>query len=98
MVLANHGISFGMSFPGVWLVGLVVWMWLAVVWWKNKSWGLGLMLIGGFLNLAERVVLGYVTDYWKVPGLNLYNNLNDWLIFIGVIVFVGENLWNNRSK
>lgn len=69
---------------------LIVIAYLAV---KQKSWGLLLVLIGGSLNWWERVTNGYVADYWRIWGTNIYNNINDWLIFVGVVWF----LWKNRK-
>lgn len=90
--ILNDGISFGLSFQGLPLLVLVVWCLLAWRWWQRKEFGLGLVLLGGGLNLIERLLFGGVRDYWKVPLLPIYNNVNDWLILIGAIVY----LWQKR--
>ena len=59
--------------------------------------GFGLIFIGGFLNLIERMVLGYVRDYWNFLGLGLYNNINDWIIGVGVLICL-INLLCKKSK
>ena len=69
------------------MLGVLVWWW-----YKEKDWRLLLVILGGALNLGERLVRGYVTDYWIIPGTNIYNNLNDWLIFIGVILYLWKKL------
>lgn len=95
--MLNEGMSFGLNFPGLVVIGGIVWLGLVIWWWKKRGVGpacrqagLGLIVLGGGLNLLERILKGYVSDYWKIPGVNLYNNLNDWLIFIGA---VGWLIW-----
>ena len=56
------------------------------------------MAVGGSINLMERIRLGYVSDYWNILNSGLYNNVNDWLIFIGAILVVVEILWKKRLK
>jgi len=89
-VIRNNGISFGLEVPWVVIAlifGVLVWWW-----YKEKDWRLVLVIIGGGLNLWERITQGYVTDYWIIPGTNIYNNLNDWLIFIGVVLYIWKKL------
>lgn len=80
----NYGFSFGLWFPffeiviGIVLVGLVIFNL------KERSVWLWLVVLGGGLNLLERAINGYVNDYWKIPFLPIYNNINDWLIFVGL--------------
>lgn len=96
--MLNPGISFGIRFPGVEWLGLVVWLGLLGWWWQKKDLGLGLMLIGGLLNLGERYWLGGVRDYWQVPLLGVYNNINDWLIFGGAVIFLWRQIQQKRWK
>jgi len=56
--------------------------------------GLLLILVGGGLNLFERFKYGYVNDYWNFLGTGIYNNINDWLISIGLILFI----WTSWKK
>jgi lipoprotein signal peptidase len=93
-MVTNYGVSFGLSFPGVLVWSILLLLFLIYWWWKDKSWGLLLMVFGGVLNLADRLIFGYVRDYWQIPGTNIYNNLNDWLIFVGLIIF----LWEKTKK
>lgn len=93
-MVRNYGISFGGRLPGVEiLTGIVLG---GVIWWgwKSKNWRLIPIIIGGGLNWGERLAKGYVTDYWRIPGTNIYNNINDWLITIGV----GLCLWQFLTK
>ena len=92
-MVKNFGISFGWQVPMLTIInGLVL---LLVAYWmvKKRSIPLGLIFLGGFLNWWERLNYGYVTDYWRIMGTNIYNNVNDWLIFVGVVWF----LWTSRK-
>jgi lipoprotein signal peptidase len=55
------------------------------------------IFIGGFLNLFERIIFGYVRDYWNFLGVGLYNNINDWIIGVGVLICLIDLLWK-KSK
>lgn len=85
-VVRNSGISFGIEVHWIFVAIFFV----ALLWWykKERSWPLLLVIIGGALNLWERMTLGYVRDYWRIPWTNIYNNFNDWLIFVGVIIYI----------
>lgn len=85
-MIINYGISFGASIPALlWINGIVIV--ILVIWYiKSRNWGLILVIGGGILNWWERYKNGYVVDYWKIPGTNIYNNINDWLIFLGLLL------------
>jgi lipoprotein signal peptidase len=81
-VFPNKGISFGWS--SNFLVG-IAFLFLVLVWLLLARRGdIGLMLIagGGVINFIDRIVFGYVRDYWSL-GI-VYNNLADWIICFGV--------------
>jgi lipoprotein signal peptidase len=62
---------------------------------KSRDRGpLWLMVVGGGLNVGEKLIFGYVRDYWRIPFLPVYNNINDWLIFGGALWY----LWKYFSK
>jgi signal peptidase II len=92
--MLNQGISFGLlqGIP-VWVVGLV-WICLFVYAVKMRElWGrvgVGLMLLGGAGNMVSRVWYGGVIDNLSFFGL-FYNNVWDYLIFIGIVIYI----WNN---
>ena len=92
----NFGISFGLN--NVWLfiiygLSLVIITFKSI---KENSLGLMLLTIGGLVNLIDRLIFGYVRDYWNFLHLGVYNNLNDWLIGIAVLLLVRE-IWK-KSK
>lgn len=87
-VRENYGISLGISLGGYWWVMLMVIVLLLI---KDKDWGWSIMMAGGVANILDRLIFGYVRDYWKLPFFDIYNNLNDWLIFSGLI-------WKMKSR
>ncbi len=94
-VVKNYGVSFGVKgwffvFLNVFFVIL-----LTKYWWKYNYFGLNLIVVGGWVNAVDRLFLGYVKDYWKL-GI-IYNNLADWIIQIGIIIFLSQ-IWIKRSK
>lgn len=93
-MIQNSGISFGWQIPAIRLIGVL--LLLTLIWWvlKSKEWRWWLIIIGGALNLGERFRFGYVTDYWKIPVVPIYNNINDWLIFVGAILLI----WKYYTK
>ncbi len=89
------GVSFGLG--GDWVVGvnLVLLVWLGYFAWRENSLGIWLILVGGGVNLIDRLIWGYVRDYWWLGPV--YNNIADWIISLGVGVFIWE-LWKKRLK
>jgi len=92
VIVKNYGISFGQSFPGLIIISGVFWGLLTLMAIKEKKLSLWLAVVGGGLNFLERLFWGYVIDYWKIPGIPLYNNVNDWLIFGGVVWYLLEKM------
>ena len=90
----NYGLSFGWGSEVVTALSLACLIGLTAWWWKKNS-DLFLILIGGWINLIDRLVYGYVRDYWQF-GL-VYNNLADWIIGLGVAWFI-LNLWKQNQK
>jgi lipoprotein signal peptidase len=63
---------------------------------KMEIVALFLILIGGGLNTYERLRWGFVHDYWNFLGLGIYNNFNDWLIGIGLLLYI-INVWKKKK-
>ena len=49
-------------------------------------------------SLIERWRYGGVRDYWPLPLTSIYNNINDYLIAVGVIQLIGYFLWKKKQK
>jgi signal peptidase II len=98
--MLNQGISFGLwQGISVWVL-LLLWIGLFVYALKMRElWGrvgAGLLLLGGAGNIISRVVYGGVVDNLNFFGL-FYNNVWDYLIFIGVIVYVWKNTFSSHD-
>lgn len=80
-VIENRGISFGwLSLP---TIVYVVFLFLV---YRVSGWSM--VFVGGVVNFIDRLRFSYVRDYWLIPGTSVYNNINDWVIFIGLFVFL----------
>lgn len=98
--MINNGVSFGFL-PGLppWHLFLVL---VALIIYAVKMRelfervGVGLIILGGGGNLFSRVLYGGVVDNWSFFGL-FYNNVWDWLIAIGVSMYI-FSIWKNRVK
>ncbi|HBD02248.1 TPA: hypothetical protein DD448_01390 [Candidatus Collierbacteria bacterium] len=88
--MQNTGIAGGL-WPGVpVLIVFLVWLGVVVLAVKTRElWeriGLGLIIVGGFANLWQRICWGAVRDNWHLGEL-LYNNGWDYLIFFGLLIY-----------
>lgn len=89
----NSGVSFGL-FKNVEVTLLVLlWVGMAVILLnqiRKKESYLSFLLItvGGGVNLLGRILWGGVWDYVQVPLVNLWFNLSDVMITLGVILFI----------
>jgi len=92
--MQNNGASFGINFWGLNIVALFFLLIVFSMWRADKNKGWILILIGGGLNLIERIFFGFVNDYLPIFGTNIYNNINDYLIFIGGIMVI----WDKWKK
>lgn len=91
----NTGVAFGVLSGGGWLVpalsllamlGILVWFALRPI--RPMAWLPAGLVIGGALgNLTDRVRLGAVTDFLKLPGWPAFN-IADVAITTGVILLV----------
>ena len=93
----NIGGVFGIGKDWAWmlfsLMALVVLGWvLAKSERVMERYGLVIILASGLSNLIDRVVLGGARDFIFWPILNVYGNVSDLLLTIGVIVVCVEYL------
>lgn len=96
VVNKNFGVSFGLNNTWLFIVYGLLLVIIALQSIKENSLGLILLIVGGFSNLTDRIFFGYVRDYWNFLNLGIYNNLNDWLIGLAVLLLVRE-IWK-KSK
>lgn len=57
-----------------------------------KSLAYSLIFAGGFSNALDRLLLGGVRDWLAVPFSTISNNLADYAIALGVLVWLGTML------
>lgn len=95
--MLNSGVSFGL-FPGLtpWilillLLGLVIYAAKMRELWGRV--GIVMIIVGGGMNLVSRIRYGGVVDNLDFFGL-FYNNIWDYLIVAGLVVYV----WNHFTK
>ncbi|RLC34063.1 signal peptidase II, partial [Candidatus Shapirobacteria bacterium] len=62
-----------------------------------KYLGLELLIVGGVINLIDRLVYGFVRDYWSLLASGIYNNLADYLIALGIVYFFVELKQDERN-
>ncbi|MBU3935631.1 signal peptidase II [Patescibacteria group bacterium] len=97
VLFENEGFSFGWgkNFGGL---TVLIWFFLFLFWLKNAFYGgLFLMILGGGVNLGDRLIFGKVRDYWYFGGGIFYNNLADYLVVFGLFLFILE-LWKKNRK
>ena len=58
--------------------------------------GLLLIVIGGGFNTYQKIRFGMVNDYWNFLGLGIYNNLNDWMIGVGLLLYI-IGVWKKKK-
>lgn len=95
---SNSGVSFGWGegsrgvlFLG--LGGLLIFYW----WFRSHNVGLFWVLVGGSVNVLQRLIWGSVWDYLNWSWLGFWNNGADILIFVGVILYL-LTYERNRDK
>ncbi len=94
--LANRGATFGLSVPYIGLISLIVLIILTVYAYFHPMTGLLLIIMGGFSNVMDRLIYGYVIDYLHIPFLPIvgktFFNVADVMIDIGVLWLLWELL------
>lgn len=89
-VYLNSGVSLGWEVP-IYLLFFFFFIFLfffTIRGYRSSFWlGFLGLLIGGAINLLDRIRFGAVRDYFDFFGL-FYNNLADWFIFLSVIMIL----------
>lgn len=98
-IILNRGVSLGLVFGGELLLSLMLLliMFLIYLGEKKMSWGWFLILAGGGVNWWDRFNFGFVRDYWKLPFNNLYNNIADWWIFVGIMMLIVDYIFKKND-
>ena len=91
IAVMNYGLSFGwLSDMSVGWLTTILWLGLVLVFkrrYRFNYWPFGLIILGGGLNILDRIVYGGVVDIIKYPIISLYGNIADIYIAAGVIAF-----------
>lgn len=91
--MSNQGVAFGIGLSS-WLVWVGILILVTIVWIKSRQIEWGWLFVGGLANLLDRFVWGAVTDWIKMPGLDLWFNLADVYINIGIAWVLGREVAN----
>ena len=66
--------------------------------WQKNGLAAGLFFGGAVANLFDRIIFGSVRDWLFIPFTNVQNNLADWAIFAGLLLFVLPHIFIKRKK
>lgn len=98
----NSGIAFGFLAGAPWfflITGIVALSILAFFFWHHQQgYPLLLLVFGASSNLIDRMQYGGVIDWLIVPGLNIKNNLADWMVVLAVIWLLVVEFKNIRNE
>jgi len=97
-IIFNSGVSLGWlgDFSAGGLTLLSVFFVLIIFILFKKEWlvspvASSLFFGGAVSNILDRIIYGAVKDWLKIPFFDVYNNLADWFIFIGLVIFLVYN-------
>lgn len=100
----NPGVAFGIGLPeGIkellifFALFFVHVMFLESMRTDMQQLGFGLIVGGGIANIIDRLFDGFVTDYIQVGSFPIFN-LADSCVTVGVVVLLGEAIWNYYKK
>jgi len=101
-IILNQGISFSfLSFIPANAMTLLMIIFVGVVFflfkneWLAHSVSSGLFFGGTISNIVDRIFFGAVRDWLKISFFDVYNNLADWFIFVGLVMFL---LYNSNKR
>lgn len=87
LVSFNQGISFGwLAGKGWLLINGILLVVLGLIYVKNQSLAMVLILAGGLSNFFDRIIWGSIVDWIKIPILLWSFNAADAVITMGVII------------
>lgn len=91
--MVNRGVAFGVEFSS-WFVWVGILGLITVMWIKSHCVEWGWLFVGGLANLIDRFLWGTVTDWIKMPGVEMWFNLADVYINIGIAWVLGREVAN----
>ena len=91
--VANQGIAFGVEFSS-WFVWVGILVLVYIMWVRIKSVEWGWLFVGGLANLMDRFLWGSVMDWIRIPGIEMWFNLADLYINVGIAWVLGRELAN----
>lgn len=92
----NYNFIFGWKLPHQLAYGLFIIILVGIIFYMarqynvllpKQKWGLALIFAGAIVNIAERIMLGYVRDFLYTWGGGVWN-IADFYIVLGVIVLL----------
>ncbi len=93
----NEGISFGLINSNILNILLIFTLITLLIYsYKNKNVFLLFVFIAAMVNFIDRIRFGGVRDYWKIPFIDLFNNINDYIIFLSLIFYTKDNIWKRK--
>lgn len=91
--MVNQGVAFGAEFSS-WFVWVGILILVGVMWAKSHHIEWGWLFVGGLANLLDRVLWGAVTDWINLWGTNMWFNLADLYINVGIAWVLGREVAN----
>jgi signal peptidase II len=104
-IIFNEGVSLGLlgNLSSVFLAIFSFLILLLIFIFLKKDWlfnpiASGLFFGGAISNIVDRIFYGSVRDWLKIPFFEIYNNLADWFIFVGLGWFLVVIWWTSNKK
>lgn len=94
--VTNSGVSFGVDLP-IW-ISFFIWVVVGFFVFNKNNSSLWLFWWGASGNMIDRLRFGVVRDYWQFDLWGVDNNINDWCLFIGIILFAYHKLWVEKKS
>jgi len=103
-VESNYYIAFSLPLPKIIILTLVPVIIVILIkflyqYFNNKmyQWGIMLTIAGAVSNLVDRIYLGYVLDYFKIPFWPIFN-LADVMIVVGVTLVIFQQFKSSKEN
>lgn len=97
-VSINTGVSFGLGADQpllmVLIIGVATFMVTYFIVYERRRFPLvsGLIVGGIIANIIDRLLVGGVRDWIRIPGTTLHNNVADYALCVGLVLFLWQSL------